>query len=80
MALAIASTVLVGCDLLHNQHQLRSKTTEADHEEEEHEEDNVAAKVRPVESESSKGFFHSTRLPGALSDEGRDIEKHLGIP
>jgi len=32
-----------------------------------------------TEEEKTKGFFKSTRLPGAMSDEGREIEKSLGI-
>ncbi len=32
-----------------------------------------------VKSEAPKGFFPNTRLSGAMSDEGRDIEKSLGV-
>lgn len=28
---------------------------------------------------SSKGFFKSTRLPGAMSSEGTEIERSLGV-
>jgi hypothetical protein len=31
------------------------------------------------ETAPPKGFFRSTRLPGALSSEGAEIEQHLGI-
>jgi hypothetical protein len=31
------------------------------------------------ESAPTKGFFKPTRLPGALSDEGAEIERSLGV-
>ena len=32
-----------------------------------------------VRSKPPKGFFKGTRLPGALSDEAREIENNLGV-
>jgi hypothetical protein len=31
------------------------------------------------ESSESKGFFKSSRIPGAMSSEGREVEQSLGI-
>ena len=39
-----------------------------------------AGSNEPRDVQSPKqGFFKSSRLPGAMSDEGREIEKDLGI-
>jgi hypothetical protein len=40
-----------------------------------------ADKVLGVDNQQDKpkGFFKSSRLPGGLSDESRDIEKSLGV-
>jgi hypothetical protein len=37
--------------------------------------------VKPDDDEPSetKGFFKSSRIPGALSSEGREVEQSLGI-
>ena len=45
------------------------------------EDDSETDKVLDVRSNGSKSqpFFKATRLSGAMSDEGRDIEKDLGI-
>ena len=71
LALACACPALAGCESL--RHGLRpdpDATANAVDEPAEHPE---------VKSEAPKGFFKSTRLSGAMSDEGRDIEKSLGI-
>jgi hypothetical protein len=41
-----------------------------------------AVKDEDLKPEISKGFnkfFKGTRLPGAMSDEGAEIERHLGV-
>ncbi len=73
VALLLGCTTFQGCDLFHN--QIRSKTSDAEPEEEE----STSSKAAPVESQPTKGFFGATRLPGAMSSEGRDIERNLGI-
>jgi hypothetical protein len=35
--------------------------------------------VERVKSEAPKGFFKNSRLSGAMSSEGRDIERSLGV-
>ena len=72
LALACACPALAGCESLRHgssprsgRHGERGRTSPAEHPE--------------VKSEAPKGFFKSTRLSGAMSDEGRDIEKSLGI-
>lgn len=71
LALACALPALAGCESLRR--NLRPEpeiTADATEKPAEHPE---------IESEAPKGFFKSTRLSGAMSDEGRDIEKSLGI-
>ena len=71
LALACASPALAGCETL--RHGLRpDPDTTANIEDQ-------PAEHPEVKSEPPKGFFKSTRLSGAMSDEGRDIEKSLGI-
>ena len=38
-----------------------------------------ASDEEPTKTAGPKGFFKSTRLPGAMSDEGEDIERSLGV-
>ena len=71
--LACAAAVLPGCETF--QHGLRprsqSDATEA-----------MATDTKadePGEPGATKGFFKSSRLSGAMSSEGRDIERSLGI-
>ena len=71
LALFCACPGLVGCELLH--HEERKHTDDRVVEEEE------TPAIGEVKSEAPKGFFKSSRLPGAMSDEGRDIERNLGI-
>lgn len=70
LALVCACSVFMGCESL--RHETRSKADDTGLEAED-------AKVGEVKSEAPKGFFKSSRLPGAMSDEGRDIERNLGI-
>ena len=35
--------------------------------------------VNPEIAQGLKGFFKSSRLPGAMSSEGAEIEQHLGV-
>ena len=71
--LVCAGMALPGCETL--QHNLRPRS-----------EDDAprAAEAKSDEDESgdppvSKGFFKSSRLSGAMSSEGREIEQSLGI-
>ena len=66
---------LMGCTELN--HGLRSRSDDQARARP-REEENEPDKVLDVKSES-KPFFKSTRLPGALSDEGREVERSLGI-
>jgi hypothetical protein len=75
LSLLGACAPLTGCTELN--HGLRSRSDDqarAPSREEEDEPD----KVLDVKSEA-KPFFKSTRLPGALSNEGREVERSLGI-
>jgi hypothetical protein len=72
LALAGACSALAGCEEL--RHGLRSKSAASSAQDEV-----KPSGVEAIKSDSPKGFFKSTRLPGAMSDEGREIEKSLGI-
>jgi hypothetical protein len=72
LALACVCPALVGCEWLH--HGVRSHSDATANEASD------PSKVEEIKSEPPKGFFKSTRLSGAMSDEGRDIEKSLGVP
>jgi hypothetical protein len=61
---------LTGCEPLH--HGLRSKPSEPAL-------DSADDKPGEVESAPPKGFFKSSRLPGAWSEEAREVESHLGV-
>jgi hypothetical protein len=39
----------------------------------------TATPANEGETDSTPGFFKSTRLPGAMSEEGADIERSLGV-
>lgn len=70
----VAGLLLVGCDSLH-QGVRRPAREEASAGE-------VAApgnEVLDVQPQSKKPFFKASRLPGGMSDEGREIERDLGI-
>ncbi|WP_422927096.1 hypothetical protein [Singulisphaera sp. PoT] len=71
--LLLAGIVFTGCDLLNNEVRSSSPATP-------YEDDDRESKAGAVESKPAKGFFKASRLPGALSNEGRDIERSLGIP
>jgi hypothetical protein len=71
LALACAFPALAGCEGLHrNLRPDPDALANAQEDPPEHPE---------IKSEPPQGFFKSTRLSGAMSDEGRDIEKSLGI-
>jgi len=71
LALVCACPALAGCEWIH--HGLRTKADSTAGE------TGDSTKVEDVKSEAPKGFFKSTRLRGAMSDEGREIESSLGI-
>ena len=70
LALAAACSALTGCELF--RHDVRSKSDGGAPDDE-------TSRIGEVRSEAPKGFFKSSRLPGAMSDEGREIERDLGI-
>jgi hypothetical protein len=67
LALISACSFLAGCESLG--HGAKSKASE----------DSIADKVDSVKPEPSKGFFKPSRLSGAMSSEGREVERDLGI-
>lgn len=69
LSLVCASTL--GCKLLGE--QSRSKSDELSELRASEKSDDTEQSVAP------KGFFKASRLPGAMSDEGREVESHLGI-
>ena len=71
LALACALPALAGCEAL-NRNLRPDPDVTADLKDE-------PAEHPEVKSEAPKGFFKSTRLSGAMSDEGREVEKSLGI-
>ena len=75
LALACAFPALAGCEGLHHNLRRDSDAT-ADASANAKEETPVHPEVK---SDPPGGFFKSTRLSGAMSDEGRDIEKSLGL-
>jgi outer membrane murein-binding lipoprotein Lpp len=66
---------LAGCDSLH--HGVRQKDKDESAAEAKKEPD--GSEVYDVQSKTKQPFFKPSRLPGAMSDEGRDIENDLGI-
>jgi hypothetical protein len=72
LALLGAAVGVTGCETL--RHEVRSKSEDTLHED-----DSDDSKVIGVKPTSTKGFFKSSRLSGAMSDEGREIERDLGI-
>ncbi|GAC1470989.1 MAG: hypothetical protein NVSMB9_16640 [Isosphaeraceae bacterium] len=82
LALVLLTCVsgLAGCESLHQ--NLRARTPEADTPHGLSERDEVESnKILDVQSDPVKRrpFFRSSRLPGGLSDEAREIESHVGI-
>jgi hypothetical protein len=68
MALISACSFLTGCSSLG--HGAKSKPSE----------DSIADKVDSVKQDpAASGFFKNSRLSGAMSSEGRDIERDLGV-
>jgi hypothetical protein len=68
LTLVSAGAILPGCEALHHNLRTASGTDPSRGDE-------------PKEEEPSetKGFFKSSRLPGALSSEAREIEQSLGV-
>jgi hypothetical protein len=59
-------SILPGCESLDQYRRPRSP-------------DDVKSDAEESSASDSKGFFKSSRLPGAMSSEGREIEQSLGI-
>ena len=66
---------LAGCDSLH--HGVRQKDKDEPAADAKKEPD--GSQVYDVQAKTKEPFFKPTRLPGAMSDEGRDIERDFGI-
>jgi hypothetical protein len=78
LTLAYACSAMVGCETLN--HGLgSSKDKQAEKEKQKEKDAEAASEVNEVKSNAPKGFFKSSQLSGAMSDEGRDIERSLGI-
>ena len=78
LALVCSGSALIGCESFHQNTRKRDRDVDrASAESDEPEKD----KVLGVDSDQDKpkGFFKSSRLPGGMSDESRDIEKSLGV-
>jgi hypothetical protein len=81
LALLLACPALSGCETLF--HNLRAR--DRDRLREEHaatsdkEDQEGTDKILGVSSPPPKSFFKSSRLSGAWSDEGREIERDLGV-
>jgi hypothetical protein len=71
VSLFLVSGLLTGCEMLH--HGLRGKSEEPPLESYE------GSDKKDEESVVPEGVHRSKRLRGALSDEGAEIERHLGI-
>lgn len=76
LSLSGVAPFLAGCEELH--HGLKARSDDQARVEPGEDEEEPKDKVLDVQSER-KPFFKSTRLSGALSDEGRDIERSLGV-
>ncbi len=72
LALLSAFTFFAGCESLNREVRPKSEPSLEDVAE-------AAPMEGEVRSEAPKGFFKSSRLSGAMSDEGREIERDLGI-
>jgi hypothetical protein len=73
----LAFPAFSGCGWLHE--SLRPRNRAADAMETKLEEDSDSQRIGRVQSEPPQGFFNSSRLSGAMSDEGREVERSLGI-
>lgn len=71
--LACAVPVLSGCEWI--DHNVRPRASD----DEPRLSDEPASPEAASDTEVAKGFFKSSRLSGAMSSEGRDIERSLGI-
>jgi hypothetical protein len=73
LAMAFACTLIFasGCETLGKKRQIATGS----------ETETESTKILDVQSDPSKPepFFRSSRLPGGLSDEAREIERHMNI-
>lgn len=73
LAIGCAGAGLTGCETLNWFGRKSSSSSDAMH----------SAATSDTESDDApagpKGFFKPTRLSGALSSEGAEIERHLGV-
>ena len=72
--------VLTGCESMRQSFRGHDKEhlAKLDHEHES-ESGGGSDEVRDIKSPATKKFFKDSRLSGAMSDEGREIERDLGI-
>jgi hypothetical protein len=73
LILVCGGSALPGCETL--QHTLRPRPER----DEPPATESTAGAAEPAESPAPKGFFKSSRLSGAWSNEGREIERDLGV-
>ena len=86
LALTLTFTALAGCERY--RHLLRDSDSEVVRSSKEthsklktNDNEPESSKILDVQSDAkkSKPFFRGSRLSGALTDEGREIERDLGI-
>jgi hypothetical protein len=77
LLLACAVSVLSGCEWI--DHNVRPRASDDEPRPPEVATDPEVSKSFFSEPEAPKSFFKSSRLSGAMSSEGRDIERSLGI-
>jgi hypothetical protein len=68
VAVLSAAVVVPGCEHFRNVSAHHEPAPEAEAED-----------AEAQASSPPKGFFKSTRLPGAMSEEGSEIERSLGV-
>lgn len=85
LSLAVALATLEGCE--HFRHTLREKDPDVvrstlETKDEKAKDEPETSKVLDVQSDPKKPtpFFKGSRLSGAMSPEGREVERSLGIP
>ena len=79
MGLLVSIASLAGCQSEHGLLRKAKLAQETESKESPTEVESDSSKILDVRSDKPKPFFKSSRLSGAMSDEGREIERDLGI-
>ena len=79
MGLLVSITFGAGCQSEHGMLRKAKVAQETESKESPTEVESESSKILDVSSDKPKPFFKSSRLSGAMSDEGREIERDLGI-